>query len=307
MPFKHLIFLCFFSIFALWSCREKSQKNRIEKAVSHATFPTHFHLPILPDSVKIFGEKVDLTDADIRERLDRELHSLVYRHSHIFLYFRRANRYFPWIERVLEEKGIPTDFKYLALVESGLEQGTSISGAQGFWQFMPKTAKMYGLQITNEIDERRHFTLSTRAAASYLREAYDTLGSWSLAAASYNRGVGGIRSDLRNQSVASFYDAELNNETARYVIRIVAMKLIFEQPLAYGFVPEKMELYEPIETIEVSVEAIKNMNVWAVEQGWNKKVVLLLNPWILGNQLSKRSTPYQISLPRDKSQLKIHH
>ncbi|MBU2018886.1 MAG: lytic transglycosylase domain-containing protein [Bacteroidetes bacterium] len=266
----------------------------------------HFHLPKLGDTMTLFGEQIDLTDIDIRERLDKELHTIVYRHSHVFLYFRRANRYFDLVSDELKSQGVPNEFKYLALVESGFEQGTSISGAQGFWQFMPKTAAEFGLKVNKEVDERKNFVLSTRAASSYLRRSYDSLNSWISAAAAYNRGVGGIRSDLKGQKVSNFFDANLNSETARYVFRIMAMKLIFTQAKNYGFNLEKMDLYPKLELKYVQVQSIKDINEWAVNHNSNAKIVLTLNPWILGKKLSKRPEGYQLALPKNNSQFKLH-
>lgn len=264
----------------------------------------HFHLPTFPNEMTLFGETIDLTDLDTRERLDKELHSIVFYHSQIFLYFKRANRYFPEIEDRLSQEKIPLDFKYLALVESGLAQGISSAGAQGFWQFMERTAKEYGMEINKEVDERRNLEMSTHAAAQYLKQAENKLGSWILAAASYNRGMGGIAEDLERQEVSTFFDSQLNNETARYVFRIMAMKLIFENSLDYGFDQQLMELYPPYRVKTVQEETIPDLYSWSKEAGINYKILTLLNPWIKGKKLTKRKKGYQLKLPLDNTQLK---
>jgi membrane-bound lytic murein transglycosylase D len=291
----------------LFSCQPDKKQVVVVQEKSIPYTPMHFHLPKLPEQMTLFGEKVDLKDLDIRERLDKELHTIVYRHSHIFLYFKRANRYFPFIEKELNKSGVSGDFKYLAVVESGLEQGTSSVGAQGFWQFMPRTAKEYGLRMTNEIDERRHVSKSTIAACKYLKSAKDTLGSWMAAAAAYNRGVGGVRSDMKKQKVQHFFDTFMNSETSRYVIRIMAMKLLFENPNDYGFDVNAMEVYSEIKVKEKKVFEIKDLSEWALQNGSNLKIVKLLNPWILGNKLSKNKVGYQIVLPLNDEQLKSHN
>lgn len=299
-----VLLFSFFILFLFYSCQEPPKEN--VQIIRENVDLMHFHLPPLADEMTLFGEKIDLTDLDTRERLDKELHSIVFYHSQIFLYFKRANRYFPEIEDRLKKEEIPLDYKYLALVESGLAQATSSKGAQGFWQFMEKTAKEYGMEINKEVDERRNLEISTHAAAQYLKEAKDKLGSWILAAASYNRGMGGLEGDLERQEVESFFDSKLNDETSRYVFRIMAMKLIFENQKEYGFDAEQMELYPPYLVKTEHEEAIEDLYAYSKQAGVNYKILTLLNPWIKGTKLSKRQAGYDLKLPINKEQLKVN-
>lgn len=299
--FQNLILL---SVLFLVSCDSvEGQKQDQEKpVVVHAA---HFQMPSLPDSMTFAGEVIDLTDWDIKERLDKELHAIVYYHNLIIPCFKRANRYFPTIEKLLKENNLPDDFKYLAVIESGLENVTSPSGAQGFWQFMPFTAKEYGMTVNAFVDERNDLSKSTPAAAKYLNKAKDSLSGWLDAAASYNRGASGFKKDKTWQKSSSFFDTHLNGETARYVFRILAMKLIFENPEKYGYDLSKIDLYQPYETREEIVdEKIDDLAIWAKQKGINYKILIKLNPWIVANSLPKRTEGYIIMLPTDDSQLR---
>ena len=292
----------FVFLFFLFSCKGQETDANVQQSKGNL-ISGHFHLPELPTEMVFAGEKILLTDIDIRERLDKELHAIVFFHNLIINYFKRANRFMPELERLLKQNNIPDDFKYLALIESGYENVESRSGAHGFWQFMPQTAKEYGLTVNTFIDERQDMQKSTKAAAKYLQKSKDTLGSWIEAAASYNRGVGGVRSDQKWQHVNSYFDAHMNNETARYVFRMMAAKLIFENPLAYGYDLNEIEMYPVIETKSIDVDGeIKDLALWAKEQGINYKILLRLNPWILTNSLKSYSNGFTILLPKDNSQ-----
>jgi len=259
----------------------------------------HFVLPPLPDTVFFCGEAILIDDFDRKERLDRELLINSYYHSSTILSFKRANRYFPQIEKELKKQGIPEDFKYLCLIESGLAQATSPAGAKGFWQFMPETAAEFSLRVDREVDERLHIAKSTIAACIYLKRAYAKFKDWTLVAASYNMGMGGVSSTLELQEMENYFDLHLNNETSRYVFRILAMKQIFENQEAYGFHTKELELYEPIFTRQVELlESTDNLAHWAVEQGSTFRMLKLLNPWILGNKLTVRQDTLIIDLPK---------
>lgn len=258
----------------------------------------HFVLPELPDSIEFCGKVIQIDDFDRMERLDREVLVNTYYQSSTILSLKRANRYFPMIEAELKRNNIPGDFKYLCLIESGLAQVTSPAGAKGFWQFMPVTAKEFGLRVDSEVDERLHIRKSTAAACDYLTNAYDKFGDWTLVAASYNMGMTGVNDALEAQEVQDYFDLHLNNETSRYVFRILAMKLIFENPEAYGFRTEEIEPYETIKTRQVELtESNANLMHWAREQGSTYRMLKLLNPWILGNTLSVGKKPLQLELP----------
>ena len=276
-----------------------------QKTVQPVVSSTAVVFPHLPEKMTFAGQEIILTDEDVMERLDREVLMNAYYNSATTGYFKRAHRWFPLIERILKEEGIPEDFKYLAIIESGLAQAISPVGAQGFWQFMPVTGKQYNLEITTEVDERLHVEKSTRAACAYLKSSYDSLNDWIWATASYNRGVGGVQQDMAWQGTDHYFDTDQNNETGRYFFRLLAIKLIFENPEAYGYYPKKMQLYNPIKTTPIQVkETIPNLAQWALEQGFNFKIVQKLNPWIKGNKLTIRTKIYTILLPAKGENLK---
>ncbi len=210
-------------------------------------------LPI-PKSMEFAGEKVPLNDTDVRERLDRELHVNTYWQSNMLLMIKKANRFFPEIEPLLEKYGLPDDFKYLAVAESGLDDVRSPAGAAGFWQFLSSTGKEYGLEINDYVDERYNLELSTKVAAEYLKKSKERFGSWTTAAGAYNAGNAGINKQLERQDVTGYYDLLLNSETSRYVFRILAFKEILSNPEKYGFYLDKEDLYQPIATKTLIIE-----------------------------------------------------
>ena len=189
------------------------------------------------------GEKIPLQSPDLRERLDRELLVNTYWQSNMMLLIKRANKYFPTIEKILAEEGVPTDLKYLSVIESGLENVISPMGAKGFWQIMRTTGREYGLEVNSNVDERYHLEFSTRMAAKYLKKARDKFVSWTLAASSYNLGVSGIQRNLNMQKVESYFDLRLGQETSRYVFRVLAVKEIIENPPKYGYMFEESDLF----------------------------------------------------------------
>lgn len=257
-----------------------------------------FSLP-LPESANFAGEDVPLAEWDLRERMDRELLVNTYWQSNTLLAIKRANRWFPVIEPILQKNGVPDDFKYLALIESGLTMVVSPSGATGFWQFLEATGKQYQLEINDEVDERYHVEKSTEAACKYLNEAYRKFGSWSMAAASYNMGQGGLDKQVNRQGVTNYWDLLLNEETSRYVFRILAVKEILSNPDQYGFVIRPSDLYEtlPYKTIVVYNE-ITDLAQFAHSHGISYKTLKLYNPWLRQNYLRNKSkTAYTIKLP----------
>jgi hypothetical protein len=247
------------------------------------------------------GEPTPLKAPDIRERLDKELLVNTYWQSNMMLLLKRANKYFPIIEPILEAEGIPNDFKYLAVIESALENVRSPKGAKGFWQLMPGTAKEYGLEVNSNVDERYHIEKSTRVACNYLNKAYKRLGSWTLAAASYNQGMYGTDRQLDRQKVDSYYDLLLNSETSRYVFRILAVKEIMENPQRYGYVFDSKDLYQYIPVRKIGLDtAIGNLALFAKDLDINYKILKIHNPWLIENHLNNRSRKYyEIELPTD--------
>lgn len=254
----------------------------------------------IPQQVSFAGELVSLEEVDLIERMDKELLVNTYWQSNTLLMIKRANKYFPQIEKILAEEGVPDDFKYLALIESGLEQVRSPKGAKGFWQIMRSTGKELGLEVNNNVDERYNIELSTRAACKYLKKAKEKLGSWTLAAASYNRGISGIKRILSNQQVDTYYDLLLGTETKRYVFRILAVKEILEAPEKYGFHIEDSQKYAPLEYRTIQVDtAISNIARFSRQMGVNYKVMKLYNPWLIQNHLNNKSRKkYHIALPQ---------
>ena len=253
----------------------------------------------LPTALDFSGEAVPLNQPDIKERLDRELLVNTYWQSNMMLLFKRANKYFPIIEPILKEEGIPDDFKYLAVIESALQNIRSPKGAKGIWQIMPGTAREYGLEVNANVDERYHIEKATRVASAYLKKAKERFGSWTLAAASYNRGMYGTDRLLKKQLVNNYYDLLLNSETSRYVFRILAVKEIMTHPETYGFIFDQEDLYKPIAVRKLGVDtAISNIAQFAKAQSINYKILKVHNPWLIQNHLNNRSRKYyEIKIP----------
>lgn len=253
----------------------------------------------LPSTMSFAGETVPLQISDVRERLDRELQLNSYLHSSTLFIMKRANRWLPQITIILKENGIPEDFKYLPLIESALLNAVSPKEAVGFWQILKTSGKEYGLEITKEVDERYDPIKSTYAACKYLKDAHRKFGNWTLAAASYNRGMTGVKKALDNQKVDSYYDLFLNDETSRYVFRLLAMKEIMENPATYGFVLVDEELYkqELIMHVEVT-KSIKSLVDFSLANGTNYKTLKRLNPWLRDEELTiRKGKSYKIALP----------
>lgn len=252
----------------------------------------------IPADLSFAGERVPLEIQDVYERMDRELLVNTYWQSNALLYIKRANKYFPTIERILAENGIPDDFKYLALIESGLMNVTSPAGAKGFWQILKGTGKEFGLEINSNIDERYHLEKSTKVACKYLNKAHDKFGNWTLAAASYNSGRAGVLRKLEKQRVYSFYDLLITEETSRYLFRIIAAKEIISNPKKYGFLFDQEDLYNLKPTYSVKVDtAITNITNFASRYGMNYKEFKILNPWLKENKLNNASRRvYKIKL-----------
>ncbi|MDG1763068.1 MAG: lytic transglycosylase domain-containing protein [Flavobacteriaceae bacterium] len=257
----------------------------------------------LPASIEFSEEIVPLDQPDIRERLDKELLVNTYWQSNMMLLLKRANKYFPTIEKILQEEGVPDDFKYLAVIESALENVRSPKGAKGFWQIMPGTAREYGLEVNSNVDERYHIEKSTRVACAYLKKAKKRLGSWTLAAASYNRGMYGTDRLLEKQITDNYYDLLLNNETSRYVFRILAVKEIMSNPQRYGFIYDEEDLYQPIPIKKIGLDtAITNIAKFAKAQSVNYKIIKIHNPWLIQNHLNNKSRKYyEIEIPEEGS------
>lgn len=265
-----------------------------------------FAMPRIPSEITFADEKAAFEDADVRERFDRELLVNTFWHSNTILMLKRANKFFPLIEPILEEHGVPNDFKYLCMIESGLSNVISPSNAAGFWQFLAATGKRYGLEVNDEVDERFDLVKSTHAACLYLKDNKQRLGSWTLAAAAYNMGETGVERQLQQQGVSSYYDLHLNDETARYLFRILAAKAIYSNPEQYGFLiePEAMYVYPATRSVVVD-GSVASWTQFAIDQGTNFKNLKILNPWIRERSLKNTARKsYTVYLPKNSIPVK---
>ncbi len=254
----------------------------------------------LPTKLQFAGEKVPVTRWYVKEKLDRELLVNTYWQSQTMLFIKRANRYMPIIEPILKEEGVPEDFKYLALIESGfIPTIVSPAGAAGLWQFMRGTAREYNLEVNREVDERYNIEKATHAACQYLKDSYKKYGNWALVAASYNAGRNFIDRQMKLQDAGSYFDLLLGDETERYVYRILAIKMIMQNPKKYGFNYTKKDLYPqlPIRKITIN-QPVKDLAAFAKQNGVNYKVLKYFNPWLRKAYLTNKSKKtYQITLP----------
>ena len=253
----------------------------------------------IEDSLFFLGERVPIDMEDIKERFDRELLVNVYWQSQTLLFYKRANKFFPIIEPILKEYGVPDDFKYLSLTESGLMNVVSPAGAAGYRQFLKKTAPEYGLEVNSEVDERYHIEKSTVAFCKYMLDAYKQFNDWTLSAASYNMGIAGLRNQITRQGVNNYYDLLLNEETGRYVFRILAVKEILTNPNKYGFYFRPQDLYSMDEYSIVKVDGeVKDFSKFAFENGINYKILKVLNPWLRQSYLrNTKGKTYEIKIP----------
>lgn len=260
--------------------------------------------PHVPEKVSFADQVIDLDRVDMWERLDRELTALTYSHGSTLLMLKRANKYFPQMAPILKNNGVPQDLLYLACVESTLDPlAYSPAKAAGFWQFIPSTAKEYGMEVNEFLDERYNLEKATAAACRYLKGAYRRYGNWESVASSYNRGIAGINRDLDSQGENSTFDIYLNRETSRYMFRILATKLIMENPEEYGFYLHPSQLFQPVRTRTIEVDTpIEDLPAWAKENGSTYQWLRELNPWIRGKQLPNKSGKlYKIKLPADEN------
>jgi len=255
----------------------------------------------LPENVNFAGEKMPLSNFDTRESLDREILTSAYRHSSTIMIIKRANRYLPVIEKILKENDIPDDFKYLVAAESEYSNMISPAGATGFWQIMPETGKEAGMEINNVVDERYHIEKSTQFACSFFKKSYEKYGSWTLAAASYNGGRAALDEQISIQKENNYYDLLLAEETARYIFRAVAYKLVISDPQRYGFNMDKSDLYPELNYYEVKVDtSISDFSVFAKSYGTNYKMLKFLNPWLRKPYLTpKPNKEYLIKIPSE--------
>jgi membrane-bound lytic murein transglycosylase D len=299
--YKRYVFV-FFSLTALllaglfvygrFTDRDKHTREFADRYRVYAvTVPTHLNF---------CGEPVPTSEFEVFERFDRELTINTYFQSSTILNIKRGSRYFPIIEPVLKRNGIPDDFKYLCMVESGLSNVISPSNAVGFWQFIEETGKRYGLQINEEVDERYDIVKSTEAACAYFKEAHNQFKSWTLAAASYNMGINGIKGALNKQDVDNFYDLYLNTETSRYIMRLLALKEIYEHPKSYGYYVPQFMRYPPVPVYSEQITgAVSDLVKFAKSHNVTYKIFKTLNPWLRKNDLkNKEGQAYMVYFPQ---------
>lgn len=272
-------------------------------AIYQKAYNTHYKIfaPQIPQNITFAGETVPTDVYYVREAIDRELLTNAFWQSNLILFVKRSYRYFPIIEPILKAEKVPDDFKYLALIESSFTNISSPAGASGFWQFMKAAGTRHGLEISEEVDERYNLKKATHAACAYLKASYGNFDSWTCAAAAYNMGDGGLRSQMKKQKQTSYWELLLNQETARYVSRIIAAKIILENPINYGIHLRQKDLYQPIPTREVSVDStISNLVDFAVSQKTTYRILKEFNPWLRGNALTnKTKKKYTIILPKE--------
>lgn len=271
-----------------------------------AQFPDVIN-PEIPAKVTFAGNTVSLDRDDMYERFDRELTSMAYTHGNTLLTIKRANRYFPVMAPILKRNGVPLDLLYLACIESNLNpRALSGAGAAGFWQLMPATAKEFGLEVNNYVDERYNLEKSTEAACRFLKRAYSRYGNWESAAASYNGGMARISRELQAQGQNTAYNLYLTDETSRYMFRLLAMKQIMTHPAAYGFTLKADQLYRPTECTPVKVSGpVDDWQKWATEHGTTYMALRDNNPWIRAKSLpNKTGKTYTVMVPKPGAQMR---
>ena len=291
-----IIFLCSFGIYQIagWSASDENDPDDNPRR-NYAVFSLD-----IPSEIDFAGESVPLEQLDVLENIDRELLVNTYFQSQTLLFIKRANRYFPVIEPILKKYGVPDDFKYMAIAESGLANVVSPSDAVGFWQFLEGTARDYGLEVNDEIDERYHVEKSTEVACKYLLESHQKYGNWTLTAASYNAGRKGVDKQIDRQKELNYYDLLLGEETERYIFRILSYKIIMEKPSEYGFYVGRNHLYPQVPYEEVTVNGkVEDFALFAKSYGISYKTLKWMNPWLRDSFLTNAGgNSYNIRIPK---------
>lgn len=284
---------------AAFSFREINEAEEPVEVRADGRLQYKWFAPELPKNLSFAGEKVPLDRWEVREQLDRELLYNYYNQYSTIYVLKLAERHFPTIIPILKANGIPEDFKYLCVAESALQNQTSRVGAVGFWQFMPATAPQYGLEVSDEVDERYHVARSTEAACKYFKQAYSKFGSWTAAAASYNMGQAGYSNMATYQQTSDYYSMLLPEETMRYVFRILAFKLLMGHAQQFGYHVEKHDAYKPLKTRKLLVQStIPNLAQYAIDNGTTYRMLKQLNPWLRDKKLTVKSGKnYEIILP----------
>lgn len=253
----------------------------------------------IPNNITFAGEKIPQDRFYVQEALEREITVNTYFHSSSIFLIKKANRWFPVIEPILKKNNIPEDFKYLAVAESGLDNVVSPAGATGFWQILKHTGREYGLEVNEDIDQRYDVVLATEAACNYLNKAYEKYGNWTLVAASYNAGMSKVSEELDRQKQNNYFDMIFGEETGRYVYRIIALKILLENPNEYGFYLRNNDLYQPFKLRKITVDTtISDIPTFAKTYNLNYKEFKIYNPWIRQAYMANKSErTYTILVP----------
>ena len=287
------LFLTFVAVLAAFSL--SSAQALYEEAGAHPAAPS------VPAYVVFAGDTVCFDRPDFYERMDRELISFTYMHTNTTLMLKRSQRYFTIVEPILREQGVPEDFKYLMAIESNLDpKALSSAGAAGLWQIMKSTGQSHGLEANSEVDERYNVEKETVAACEYFKEAYGKFGDWITAAASYNAGQNGIARRLESQRQDTALELWMPEETMRYIFRLLAAKMLFEDPSAFGFDISREDMYPyipPRKTVTVS-GPIPSLVDFAEEHGTTYKLLKEANLWLRSDKLTNKSgRTYSIAIP----------
>jgi hypothetical protein len=249
--------------------------------------------------IEFCGERVPMEEQGVRERLEKELLLTLWHRSQVILWLKRSRRYMPHIEEMLRNERMPDDLKFVAIAESALRPHVrSSKGAVGFWQFIRHTGQKYDLIINRRIDQRRNIFASTRAAIRYFKDLHGTFGSWTLAAAAYNMGEEGLMAEILEQGMNNYYHLYLPLETQRYIFRIVAIKLVFEDPTKYGFYLSEEDYYPPVDFDQVNIECSDETPIRLIAKAamTTFKLIKELNPEIRGHYLAEGN--YTILIPK---------
>ena len=271
-------------------------------------FPQGYKIisPEIPDNLSFAGERVPIENFEVYERIDREFLVNTYWHSSTILFFKKVNRWFPVIEPILKENNIPDDFKYVAVIESGLANVVSPAGATGFWQLTEDAALKYGLEVNSQVDERYNVEKSTGAACKYILDAYNEFKSWTMAAAAFNFGTNGMEKQTVRQKSSYYYNMVFGDETSRYIARIIAVKEILNNPNKYGFDLMPEDLYHPLLTTSMEINySISNLADFAIKNGINYKILKMYNPWLRDTTLTNDSHKTYILKMPEKGSIKI--
>ena len=302
LTFYTLILAGLLTVAVFGSYTKEEKLSQIDNS-SKATLSQRVESITLSKSFSFANENIPTHIPDIRERLEREILRNAYYHSSTIMNLKRSTRFFPEIERILQEEGLPLDFKFLAVAESDLTNATSPVGAKGMWQFLRATGKEYGLEVNNDIDERMHFEKSTRAACKYLKRLHKRFGSWTMAAAAYNMGGSRLKKESSAQKSENYFDLNLNQETSRYVFRIAALKEILTNPETYGYFLNVEDYYQPLNDFSVVEQntTVDNLGAFAEKYGISYRQLKIYNPWMKSSRLPNASGKlYKIKIPNSK-------